>query len=77
MDRTTIIILSFAAVYLALGMVPAALLIGANYMLEPAHAWTFTPAQDVALIAAQVAWSIAALTIAVKVTGINRQEVTT
>ena len=77
MNRSTIITLSFVALYLAFGMAPVTLLVGANYVLEPAHAWTFTPAQDAALTAAHVVWSIAALTLAVKVTGINRLEVTT
>ncbi len=78
MNRSTILILSFVALYLACGMAPASLLVAANYLAEPTRCWLagLSEGQDLALYTAQAIWFAASLGIAIKVTGINRAEAT-
>ena len=78
MNRSTIINLSFVALYVACGMAPASLLIAANYLSEPTRCWLagLSEGQDLALFTAQAIWCAASLGIAIKVTGINRLKVT-
>tara|TARA_R110000737_G_scaffold237197_1_gene249545 strand:+ start:441 stop:689 length:249 start_codon:yes stop_codon:yes gene_type:complete len=79
MNRSTILILSFVALYLACGMTPATLLIAANYLSEPTRCWLagLSDGQDLALYTAQAIWCAASLGVAIKVTGINRVAVPT
>ena len=76
MNRTAIITLSFLATYLACGMAPVSLLVAANYLAEPTRCWLagLSEGQDLALLTAQAIWCAASLSIALKVTGINRAE---
>ncbi len=78
MNRSTIITLSFVALYFASGMAPVSLLIAANYLAEPTRCWLagLSEGQDLALLTAQAIWCAASLGIALRVTGINRLEVT-